>query len=100
MPACPKKKRVYFRSPALGFDVANRMVENLIGVMPVPLGVAVNFHVNGRDLIVPMAIEEPSVIAAASNAAKMCKEKGGFHVDLHRPNHDWANPNRRRSGRP
>ena len=65
---------------ALGFDVANRMVENLIGVMPVPLGVAVNFHVNGRDLIVPMAIEEPSVIAAASNAAKMCKEKGGFHA--------------------
>jgi hydroxymethylglutaryl-CoA reductase len=65
---------------ALSFDVANRMVENLIGVLPVPLGVAVNFLVNGKDLIVPMAIEEPSVIAAASNAAKMARKKGGFHT--------------------
>jgi hydroxymethylglutaryl-CoA reductase len=62
----------------LGFDVANRMVENLVGVMPVPLGVAVNFLINGRDVIVPMAIEEPSVIAAASNAAKMSRAKDGF----------------------
>lgn len=65
---------------ALGFDVANRMVENLVGVMPVPLGVAVNFLINGKDFIVPMAIEEPSVIAAASNAAKICRAKGGFHA--------------------
>jgi hydroxymethylglutaryl-CoA reductase len=65
---------------ALGFDVANRMVENVIGVMPVPMGVAVNFLVNGRDIVVPMAIEEPSVIAAASNAAKMSRLKGGFHA--------------------
>jgi len=65
---------------ALGFDVANRMVENLVGVMPVPLGVAVNFLINGRDVVVPMAIEEPSVIAAASNAAKMSRRKGGFHA--------------------
>ena len=65
---------------ALSFDVANRMVENLIGVLPVPLGVAVNFLVNGKDLIVPMAIEEPSVIAAASNAAKIARKKGGFHT--------------------
>jgi len=63
---------------ALGFDLANRMVENVIGVMPVPMGVAVNFLVNGRDIVVPMAIEEPSVIAAASNAAKMSRLKGGF----------------------
>lgn len=64
----------------LGFDVANRMVENLVGVMPVPLGLGVNFLINGRDLVVPMAIEEPSVIAAASNAAKMARVKGGFHA--------------------
>ncbi len=68
------------RPTALGFDVANRMVENLIGVMPVPLGVAVNFLINEKDVVVPMAIEEPSVIAAASNAAKMCRAKGGFHA--------------------
>jgi len=65
---------------ALGFDVANRMVENLVGVMPVPLGVAMNFLINGKDVVVPMAIEEPSVIAAASNAAKMSRLKGGFNA--------------------
>jgi len=61
-------------------DQVDRMVENVIGVMPVPLGVAVNFLVNGKDYLVPMAIEEPSVIAAASNAAKMAREKGGFRT--------------------
>ena len=65
---------------ALSLDVANRMVENLVGVMPIPLGIAVNFLVNGRDVLVPMAIEEPSVIAAASNAAKMSRARGGFHT--------------------
>jgi len=70
---------------ALGFDVANRMVENVIGVMPVPLGVAVNFMINGRELVVPMAIEEPSVIAAASNAAKMSRPKGGFQATTTEP---------------
>jgi hydroxymethylglutaryl-CoA reductase len=64
----------------LEFDVANRMVENVIGVMPVPMGVAMNFLINGREVIVPMAIEEPSVIAAASNAAKMARAKGGFQA--------------------
>ncbi len=65
---------------ALGFDVANRMVENVIGVMPVPMGVAMNFLINGREVMIPMAIEEPSVIAAASNAAKMTRAKGGFQA--------------------
>ena len=65
---------------ALGFEVADRMVENVIGVMPVPMGVAMNFLINGREVIVPMAIEEPSVIAAASNAAKMTRPKGGFQA--------------------
>lgn len=68
------------RPGALNLDAANRMVENLVGVMPVPLGVAVNFLINGKELVVPMAIEEPSVIAAASNAAKMARKKGGFHA--------------------
>ncbi len=63
---------------ALSLDAADKMVENVIGVMEVPLGVAVNFLINGRDYIIPMAIEEPSVIAAASNAAKMAREGGGF----------------------
>ena len=65
---------------ALPFDVANRMIENVVGVMPVPMGVAMNFIINGNEVIVPMAIEEPSVIAAASNAAKMTRSKGGFRA--------------------
>ncbi len=65
-------------SGALSLDAADRMVENLIGVMEVPMGVAVNFQINGRDYLIPMAIEEPSVIAAASNSAKMAREGGGF----------------------
>src|SRR5208337_4224507 len=76
-----EEEAVLLQKPgALGFDVANRMVENLVGVMPVPLGVAMNFLINGKDVVVPMAIEEPSVIAAASNAAKMSRLKGGFNA--------------------
>lgn len=63
---------------ALSLDAAGRMVENVIGVMEVPMGVAVNFLINNRDYLIPMAIEEPSVIAAASNAAKMARDGGGF----------------------
>jgi len=63
---------------ALELDLANRMIENVVGAMPVPLGIAVNFLVNGKDYLIPMAIEEPSVVAAASNAAKMARDKGGF----------------------
>lgn len=65
-------------SGALSLDAADKMVENLIGVMEVPMGVAVNFLINGKDYLIPMAIEEPSVIAAASNAAKMARVGGGF----------------------
>lgn len=63
---------------ALPLDVADRMVENVIGVFPVPLGVAPNFLINGIDYLIPMATEEPSVIAAASYAAKIVREAGGF----------------------
>jgi hydroxymethylglutaryl-CoA reductase len=59
-------------------DQANRMIENVVGVMPVTLGIATNFLINGRDYLIPMAIEEPSVVAAASNAAKIARVKGGF----------------------
>ena len=62
----------------LAFDDANRMVENAVGIMSVPLGVATNFVINGVERLVPMAIEEPSVIAAASKAAKIARTKGGF----------------------
>jgi hydroxymethylglutaryl-CoA reductase len=64
----------------LPIDIADRMIENVIGGITVPLGIAVNFRINGKDYLVPMAIEEPSVVAAASNAAKMARAKGGFTV--------------------
>lgn len=57
---------------------ADRMVENVVGIYAMPLGLALNFVVNGVDRLIPMAVEEPSVIAAASNAARMVREGGGF----------------------
>jgi hydroxymethylglutaryl-CoA reductase len=63
----------------LAVPVADRMIENVIGTHALPLGVALNFRVNDRDVLVPMAVEEPSVVAAASNAARMVRAAGGFH---------------------
>lgn len=61
-----------------GLDIctANRMAENVIGMIQIPLGVATNFRINNRDYLIPMALEEPSVIAAASHAAKLCRPEG------------------------
>ncbi len=70
---------------ALPIDMADHMVENVIGVFPEPLGIGVNFLINGIEYLIPMATEEPSVIAAASNAAKMVREGGGFHTSSTAP---------------
>ena len=64
----------------ISFDKADKMVENAIGIFSLPLGVATNFKINGKDYVVPMVIEEPSVIAAASKGAKVARIKGGFEV--------------------
>ncbi|MBI1818298.1 MAG: hydroxymethylglutaryl-CoA reductase, degradative [Deltaproteobacteria bacterium] len=66
---------------ALPFDVADHMVENAVSVLGLPLGVGLNFLINGRDYIVPMAVEEPSVVAAASFAARLVRDAGGFTAD-------------------
>ena len=63
------------------FENADKMVENVIGTFSLPLGVATNFRINGKDYLVPMVIEEPSVIAAASSAAKIARIKGGFTAE-------------------
>src|SRR5580704_14960257 len=70
-----------------GIDTAaaDRIVENVVGIYALPLGVGLNFRVNGQDVLVPMAVEEPSVIAAASNAAKMVREGGGFLAEADPP---------------
>jgi hydroxymethylglutaryl-CoA reductase len=70
---------------SLPIDVADHMVENVIGVIPEPLGIGVNFQINGKDYLIPMATEEPSVIAAASYAAKMVRDGGGFHTSSTAP---------------
>jgi hydroxymethylglutaryl-CoA reductase len=67
-------------SGSLPVDLADRMIENVVGTIPIPLGIGVNFLINNRDYLIPMAIEEPSVVAAASYAAKMVRDGGGFHA--------------------
>ena len=61
-------------------EMADHMIENVIGLHSLPLGIALNFQVNGRDVLVPMAIEEPSVVAGASFMAKLARAGGGFQA--------------------
>lgn len=70
-----------FEAGGLPCEVADKFVENVIGTYALPLGVALNVRVNGVDYVVPMVVEEPSVVAAASNAARMVREGGGFQAD-------------------
>jgi hydroxymethylglutaryl-CoA reductase len=65
----------------ISFDEADNMVENTIGILSLPLGIATNFKINGKDYLIPMVIEEPSVIAAASKAAKIARKHGGFTME-------------------
>jgi len=64
----------------LSLTRADQMIENVVGLHSLPLGIAVNFVVNGRDVLVPMVIEEPSVVAGASFAAKLARAGGGFQA--------------------
>jgi hydroxymethylglutaryl-CoA reductase len=65
-------------SSCLDLATADRMIENVLGTFELPLGLAVNFLINNKDYIIPMVTEESSVVAAASNAAKIARVKGGF----------------------
>src|SRR5688572_13140343 len=69
----------------LDLATADRVVENAVGIYALPMGVGLNFRVNGVDRLVPMAVEEPSVIAAASNAARMVRLGGGFTAEADEP---------------
>ncbi|MGB2872325.1 hydroxymethylglutaryl-CoA reductase, degradative [Psychrobacillus psychrotolerans] len=66
----------------LSMDLADSMIENVIGQIGIPLGIATNFKINGKDMFIPMATEEPSVVAAASNAAKASYDHGGFFTSM------------------
>jgi hydroxymethylglutaryl-CoA reductase len=69
----------------LDLDSADKMIENVVGVMGLPLGLGMNLRVNGKRYIVPMAIEEPSVVAALSSASKLVGENGGFDTEATDP---------------
>ena len=66
----------------LDFAAANKMIENAIGTFALPLGIATNFRINEKDYLIPMVIEEPSVVAAASKAAKIARKHGGFKAEM------------------
>lgn len=69
----------------LDLETADIMIENVIGTTHLPVGVATYFLINGKDRLIPMAIEEPSVVAAASHAAKLCRNTGGFRTSSTEP---------------
>jgi len=70
-----------FSKEALQVETADNMIENVIGTYPLPLGLGLNFLVNGKEYAVPMAIEEPSVVASASYIAKIVRNAGGFKTE-------------------
>jgi hydroxymethylglutaryl-CoA reductase len=72
-------------SGGISLELANRLIENVVGIHGLPLGIATNFQINGRDYLIPMAIEEPSVVAAASHAAKLVRNAGGFTASADAP---------------
>lgn len=70
-----------FTNEPLPVDTADKMIENVVGSFPLPLGLGLNFLINGKEYVVPMAIEEPSVVASASYIAKIVREAGGFTTE-------------------
>ena len=74
-----------FTDGGLTPDAADHMIENVIGLHSLPLGIGLNFQVNGKDVLVPMAIEEPSVVAGASFMAKLVRTGGGFKAATSAP---------------
>jgi hydroxymethylglutaryl-CoA reductase len=72
-------------SSYLDIETADRMIENVLGTFELPLGIAVNFKINGKEYLIPMATEESSVVAAASNAAKIARIQGGFKTECSKP---------------
>lgn len=81
----PEARALLAAGGGLPVDTADRMSENVVATHALPLAVALNFRVNGRDYRVPMSVEEPSVVAAASNAARLVRLSGGFSAESDPP---------------
>ena len=77
----PEEQAILKEADSLDMDKADHMIENVIGRFTLPMGVGINFVINGKDYVIPMVTEEPSVVAACSNAAKMARPGGGFTTD-------------------
>lgn len=75
-----EEMKVITQPGALSDDVADHCIENVIGTYQLPMGVAMNFIIDGQEKVIPMVVEEASIVAAASNAAKMARPSGGFHT--------------------
>lgn len=69
---------VFLPTGGLGPDQADTMIENAVGTFTLPIGIATNFRLNHRDYLIPMVVEEPSIVASASNVAKIVRQAGGF----------------------
>jgi hydroxymethylglutaryl-CoA reductase len=82
----PKSQfEVYDSINGLSQEKANNMIENVIGTLALPVGIATNFVIDGRDYVIPFCVEESSIIAAASNIARRCRSSGGFHTNIDPP---------------
>lgn len=81
----PESRQALQPEAGLTLEDAERMIENVIGLYELPIGLVVNLQVNGRDVLVPMAIEEPSVVAGASYVAKIARAGGGFQAEVDPP---------------
>ena len=64
----------------LDIETADKMIENVIGVLGMPIGLGLNFSINKKDYVIPLAVEEPSIVAALSSAAKIARTGGGFQA--------------------
>jgi hydroxymethylglutaryl-CoA reductase len=78
--ALSESERTAFSPGTLPLALANGMIENVIGTFELPIAIATNFTINGRDYLIPMAVEEPSVVAAASYMARIIRKCGGFQT--------------------
>ncbi len=81
----PAERATLIGQSGLSPDLADKLIENVVGVFGIPLGIAANFLINGRDVLVPMVIEEPSVVAGASLIAKLVRLGGGFRTGSTEP---------------
>jgi hydroxymethylglutaryl-CoA reductase len=81
----PQEQSTLLGISGLNATQADQMIENAVGIYALPMGVATNFLINGQDYLVPMVIEEPSVVAAVSNAARLFRAGGGFNTESDEP---------------